>query len=485
MKVVIAGGGGTGCFAALLLARAGHEVTVLERDELAVHQDVEAAAAAALRPTAPQIVQPHIIMARTRELLRDQLPDVYQGLLRAGAVAAPLSTQMPPSLPDKTPRPGDERLTVMATRRSTLDLVLLRAVTSQPGITLRMNVKVTGLLTGQLSGLAAGPGTPPHVTGVRTADGDLPADVVVDATGRRSAIDDWLAAIGARATGYQQAECGIAYYSRHYRLRPGATPPGEPLRRMVAALDEFLVGLWPADNGAMQLGVFPLAADHRFRAVRDPDIFTRVVSTVPAYRAWLDVLDPITGVFPMGGLHNTLRRLVTAGVPVATGLHAIGDCVCTTNPTLGRGLAFALTGAADLTSTLAKFPGDPYAQALAMDDLVTAHLEPHYLEQAIVDGARLGQARHLVFGEPAPQQPPQAPDRVSYAELRTAMPHDPVAFRAFWRIMGMQALPAEIYTDPLVVASTRRLLGTPGAVPPQDQPTREELAAALSGAVPR
>ncbi len=165
MKVVIVGGGGTGCFAALLLARAGHEVTVLERDELTVHADVEAAAAAAFRSTAPQIVQPHLIMARARELLCDLLPDVHEGLLRAGAVAAPLSTQMPASLPDKTPRPGDERLAVMATRRSTLDWVLLRAVTAQPEITIRTNAKVTGLLTA--SSRQAGP---PHVTGVRTDD---------------------------------------------------------------------------------------------------------------------------------------------------------------------------------------------------------------------------------------------------------------------------------------------------------------------------
>jgi len=479
LRVVIVGGGGTGCIAALLLARAGHQVTVVERDALPVHRDVEEAGTAAFRATAPQLVHPHIIMARTRELLRDLLPDVYAGLLEAGAVAAPLHTQMPPSLPDKTPRPGDERLTVMATRRSTLDLVLLRAVTSQPGITLKRGVKVTGLLTAP-AGRESAAGAPPHVTGVRTESGDLLADVVVDASGRRSAIDDWLTAVGAAKSGFQQAECGIGYYSRHYRLRTGVMPPGSPLRRMVAALDEFLVGLWPGDNATMQLALFPLAGDHRFRVARDPGIFTRVVSTVPAYRAWLDALDPITGVFVMGGLRNTLRRLVVSQAPVATGLHAIGDCVCTTNPTLGRGLAFALTGAADLTSTLAKFPDEPRAQAVAMDDLVTAHIEPHFTEQVIVDGARLSYARHVVFGDPAPA-PPHAPDRVSYAEVRTAMPYDPVAFRAFWRVMGMQGLPAEIYTDPEVVASTRKLLATPGAVPPPVQPARDELEAALGG----
>jgi hypothetical protein len=45
-----------------------------------------------------------------------------------------------------------------------------------------------------------------------------------------------------------------------------------------------------------------------------------MLRTIPAFAAWLDVMEPITGVFAMGGLHNTLRRLVADGAPVATGL---------------------------------------------------------------------------------------------------------------------------------------------------------------------
>ncbi len=97
--------------------------------------------------------------------------------------------------------------------------------------------------------------------------------------------------------------------------------------------------------------------------MRDPAVFTAVLRTVPVYAAWLDVMDPITDVFPMAGLHNTLRCLVADGKPVVTGLHAIGDSVCTTNPTLGRGLVLALTGAADLADTLAESGADQAAQA--------------------------------------------------------------------------------------------------------------------------
>jgi 2-polyprenyl-6-methoxyphenol hydroxylase-like FAD-dependent oxidoreductase len=476
LRIAIAGGSAAGLFAALLLARAGHDVVVLERDRLEPAADVESAAKVAFRPSAPQIVQPHLIMARCRQLLIERLPDVYSGLLAAGVAEAPLQTQMPDTLADTASRPGDEDLMPVMTRRSTVDWVLGRAVAAEPGVEVRYGVKVTGLLCA--TGRAAG-ANPPHVTGLRTDQGELPADLVVDATGRRSPVDDWLARIGARPTATWFAECGIAYYSRHYRVRQAAELPGLPVTRTVIALDEFLAGKWGADNGAVQLVVAPLAADRRFRPARDPGIFTAVLRTVPACAAWLDVMDPITDVFPMGGLHNTLRRLVVDGTPVATGLLAIGDSVCTTNPTLGRGLALALTGAADLADTLGAHGGDQAGQPLALDRLVAAHVAPFYQDQAAIDAARLAMMRHTIFGEPVPA-PPAAADRVSDPQLRVAGCYDPVAFRAFWKINGMVCPPDEVYTDPHVVACTREALGRYGSGPPVVQPTRAQLLAALA-----
>ncbi len=55
----------------------------------------------------------------------------------------------------------------------------------EPRVTARCGVKVTGLLT--VPGRPCG--RPPHVTGVRTDYGEVAADLVVDATGRRSPID--------------------------------------------------------------------------------------------------------------------------------------------------------------------------------------------------------------------------------------------------------------------------------------------------------
>lgn len=472
MRVVIIGASAAGCFAALLLARAGHEVLVVDKDRLELAPDIESAARAAFRTSAPQIVHPHVILAHCRQLLIKHLPDVYERLLGAGVVEAPLATQMPPTLTDTAPRAGDEQLTMLMTRRSTFDWVLRRAVVDQAGVTLRRGVSV--------SGLVALPGKPPHVTGVHTSEGDVPADLIVDAAGRLSPIDHWLKAAGARVSASSWAECGVAYFSRHYRVREGTAPPAPLTSRTVEALDEFTIGIWGADNGTMQLVVAPLALDHRFKTLRYPEVFTAVLRTVPTFAKWLDALDPITQVYAMGGLHNTLRRLLVDSSPVAIGLTAIGDSVCTTNPTLGRGLSVALSGAVDLLHVVDEHGDDGVALALAADELVADHVVPFYEDQAVIDSGRLAMLRHHILdAPPPPATAPVSPDRVTFPQLRIAAQFDPTAFRGLWRLMGMIDRPGQIYADPDIVERTREVLRERAGGPSIGQPTREQVLTAL------
>ena len=122
----------------------------------------------------------------------------------------------------------------------------------------------------------------------------------------------------------------------------------------------------------------------------------------------------------MGGLHNSMRRLAVDGVPVVTGLAAVGDSVCTTNPTFGRGLALALQGATDLAELLDEYGEDEMGLAQALDNFVTRHVEPFYLDQAANDGRRLAELRHTLFGAPAPETTPLE-DRVTFAALRATI----------------------------------------------------------------
>ena len=470
MRVIVVGGSAAGQFTALLLARAGHEAVLLDRDPVEPACDIEAAASA-FRPAVPQFVQPHIVLPRCRLLLRQVLPDVYDALLAAGAGEATLASAMPPTLSDRAGQLGDEEYTSVATRRSTFDWVLRRAVAGQPGIQAQGGVRAIGLLTR--------PGSPPRVVGCATTGGEYAADLVVDATGRRSAIDSWLQNTGARRSWTVQAECGLAYYSRHYRFRPDAVLPGPETTRVVLSLSEFTTGIWGSDNHTMFLAICPLIEDKRFRRVTDPGVFTAVANTVPVLARWLPVMDPISGIYPMGGLHNSMRRLAVDGVPVATGLAAVGDSVCTTNPTFGRGLALALQGATDLAELLDEYGEDEMGLAQALDNFVTRHVEPFYLDQAANDGRRLAELRHTLFGAPAPETTPLE-DRVTFAALRAAMPFDAIVFRAFWRVMGMLAKPDDVYTDPDVATRTQDVLRSLDTSPAMTQPTRAQLEAALA-----
>lgn len=471
MKIAVVGGSAGGMFASLLLARAGHEVVLVDQDGFELATDVESAARSALRASAPQIVHPHFLIARCRELLSECLPDVFEALLAAGASLVPLTMRMPLTLSDRSSQPGDERLTTVATRRSTLDWVLQRFVSSEPKVTIRPGSKVVGLV--------ARPGNPPHVVGVRTTSGDIAADVVVDACGRRSAIHKWLEGIDARAPATWWAECGLAYYTRHHRVRPGAELPASSTSRMLAMMDEFTALISGADNGVMQLAVIPLATDRRFRTLRNPEVHTAVLRSVPEFSAWLDGLEPITDVYVMAGLHNTMRRLVVDGTPVAIGLAAIGDSVCSTNPTLARGLALAVHGALDLVKAIEEHPEDWTAQALHLDALIGDHVHPFYTDQAAIDGERLTMLRHNIDGAPAAEPPPPITDRVTFTQLRTAAVFDPTALRGLWEVMGMTRPPEEIYHDLEIVVSTRETLEQHHGAPVL-QPTRHQLLAALA-----
>jgi hypothetical protein len=166
------------------------------------------------------------LLSEIAPLLVERLPDVYERLLAAGVAEAPIATQMPASLTDRAPWPDDERLTMLMTRRATMDWVLQIAALAEPRVTVRSGVRVLSL--------RAVAGDPPHVTGVRTDRGEVSADVVVDTTGRRSPLDRWLSEIGARsATGHPRtrrrrrvrspsASCG----RRRRSMRPSSAPCG-------------------------------------------------------------------------------------------------------------------------------------------------------------------------------------------------------------------------------------------------------------------
>ena len=432
VKVVILGGSLGGLASALSFARRGHEVVVLERD---VEPPSET------RRGTPQASQSHGFLPRLHRALRERDPDVLAALLDEGVDAVPLAGRMPPGIADRGAKPGDEELVFLASRRPLFETVVRKIAAARPGVRFERGRAVQGLE------IEAGP--IPRVRGVRTDAGIVEADLVVDASGRNTAVPGWLRDAGADVLPEESDDCGIVYFTRFYQRRPG-TPDG-PLNRGFGAggpLPYFQCVLFLGDNRTFSITIGCLADDALLKRCSDPGVFTTVARSVPLVAPWLEFADPLGGVHPMGRLRNVLRRSVAGGRPIARGIHLVADAACHTDPSFGRGVALAFDHAERLAEVVDAHPGDADAQTLAFDAATSAEIEPWYRDAVDQDRARLGFWRAAIDGE-VPARPPSA---VALMTILGAAQRDSSVWRGVTRYVGLLRTREDLFADAEITA---------------------------------
>ncbi|HET9730312.1 MAG TPA: FAD-dependent oxidoreductase [Acidimicrobiia bacterium] len=461
-RVVIAGGGVTGLAASLFLARRGHEVVLLERDVDAPTGEPEADFEAWRRPGVPQARQPHVFHGLSRRILRAEAPELLSILIDAGT-AIPVA---PRTL--DAPEPGDEDLVTTGLRRITFEAALRTLVARERSVTIVTGVAVEGLLTARSNGAV------PHVIGVRTDRNAIDGDLVVDATGRRSALAAWLAEIDAHAPHDDAQDLRFAYHTRWYRVAAPAEPRWPPMQDL--GFGSALA--FPADRNMLAL-VFILAiADPLRRQVRDPAVFDRITQQIDIHRHYLGAgAEPVTDVQLMARLENRSRRLVIDDRPIVSGLVAIGDAALYTNPTLGRGVSLALAHSQHLADSVEHATKDPIQFASDFDAWTQQNLIPWFATQVAADGSRLAKIEAALHGTTPPTDPM---DRVMNATQALAGT-DPHVARALGRVMMLIAPPQSIGEDPDVQQRVREFLeANPDLEPPSPALTRERFAALVA-----
>jgi 2-polyprenyl-6-methoxyphenol hydroxylase-like FAD-dependent oxidoreductase len=314
------------------------------------------------------------------------------------------------------------------------------------------------------------------VTGVRTKAGDcIPADLVVDMTGRRSALPDWLEEIGARRPVEELEDSGFLYFGRHYRSADGSVPPMlGPAQVHWGTVSSLTL---PADNGTWSVVLVVGSKDTALRPLRDAERFDAVVRALPLVAHWLDGTPIDDGVQVMARLEDRYRGFVVDEQPVATGVVAVADSWACSNPANGRGVSIGMLHALTLRDQLrAVGLDDPAAFAEAFHAATAETVEPWYRATLSSDRHRVGEIEAgihgMAYGSPDPAYQLEK-------SLQSAIQKDPECLRAMLEIRFVLRTPDEVFARPGLRDKVLQL-GSDWREAQPFGPTREQLLALVS-----
>jgi 2-polyprenyl-6-methoxyphenol hydroxylase-like FAD-dependent oxidoreductase len=399
--------------------------------------------------------------------LRERFPDVLEKLHAAGGLDMPGMAAF-----TDEPQPGDEDLTILIIRRTTLEWVLRMAVVAEPNVTAITDAHVASLIAGEpVDGI-------PVVAGVLLDDGtEYRGDLVVGAGGRRSDVPALLAPLGVEVP-ETIVESGLMYVSRWYSWPGGLDHIKDAKLAGDLGFVKFL-GI-PGDAGTLSVTLAIKSDDRELRrALEHADNFDRACTLLPGPDTFFTEgpLEARTEVKVMGGLLNRLRKFVDDdGNPTVLGFHAIGDAHTCTNPLYGRGCSLAMVQATLVADALAEHGDDSLARAKAYERATHEQVEPWFDISVMMDKAG-SDPKGMTLGTPKDKKAAD-PLRAIFAAAAT----DPIIGRAFARFFNLLALPQEMMTDPHVMGRIAEIMANPNDFPEAQivGPRRHELLAALT-----
>ncbi len=481
-KVLVIGAGMAGLWTALALGPTGREVTLLERDPPPPEGGPDEAFEGWARRGVGHLRHSHAFLARLRLLIRDEHPELLAELMAAGC----RDLTFEGGLTDIHKRtyvadPVDRDLAVLTSRRTTLELVMRRYVERQANVTIRSGAFVKEL--------RIAPGAVPTVTGVVVEDAEgsheLTADMVVDAAGRTSGAIEQIREAGA-AIPEETEDCGILYFTRHYRLNPGVSEPERGASPLTGDLEYLKFGVFPGDNGCFSITLcVPEVEEELRKKIVDPATFDGACAALPGLTPWVDpaTATPISRVFGMGDLASRWRDLAPGGKAAVLGFFPVGDSHVRSNPLYGRGCSFAAVSAHLLRDAVQMF-SDPGARLEAYQRRVTAELRPYYDVMRDADRSAIRRARQELTPGYQPSLKSRLTKRFLEDGVAVAVRSDVDLFRAALRGFHMLEDPQAWLKRPKNLAKimgywARGRTRNAEAYRPRGGPEREEMLRGL------
>lgn len=437
-RAVVVGGGYAGLVTARVLADHFTEVLVLERDPVRPGTGVH--------PHVPQGYHAHALLARGGDALEALFPGLRAELAELGAPVFDYGERISFLLPTGYAPPDTVGVPVQTFTRDELERRLRQRVSALSPVRL---LAATRCETVRAS-------TPGRIDQVRyRTDGadesvDITADLVVDATGRATPIDDWLADAHLPVSGRTVVKAKITYTSACYERPPGDQQDFDIAYQMTFAPD--------VPRGGVVLAV----EHHRWMCSlfgfdqhvppTDDEGYLDYAHTLGNPR----LAEQIKSGTRQGGIHRYTNpgnewRLHHKNPRWPERMIAIGDSLCVFNPVYGQGLTVAALEAELLGGLLRRHR----AGARGLDGLSRAyHRAAARLIQVPWTLATSSDLMWTPGGQPLPARFAHWYNQHVFA----LAVHDPRVWARFVRVLNMTAPPSLLFRPATLAKVVRRAL---------------------------
>jgi 2-polyprenyl-6-methoxyphenol hydroxylase-like FAD-dependent oxidoreductase len=394
---------------------------------------------AAHRTGTPQSRHIHGLLAGGQRALGELFPGFEQDLARAGAVPLRVTLDVRIEMPGYDPFPQrDLGFVTYSMSRPLIELVVRRCLERHASITLRPRCRARELVpSADRAAVSA--------VCFENADGKsetLPADLVVDASGRGSPTLGLLEAIGQQMPEETVIGVDIGYATAVFAIPDNAPSDWKAVRTVPNIRESTRGGLMlPLEGGRWMVTV---GGRHGDKPPGDGDGFlalTRQLRTSTLYDAIRQAkrLGDVVRFGFSASVWRHFERLET----FPRGLLPFSDAICRFNPVYGQGMSVAAQEALLLRRLLGRREGDPLARlAPAFFAEACGLIETPWASAAVPDFA---------FPETKGQRPPDLDRMLKFR-------------RAFNRLAAADPVVHKLTTEVGHLLKPRNVLRDPGLV---------------------